>query len=59
MAILLEQLSPTQAPPKQFPPRQFSLINEQLVYLRKRAAELIRLSDLHQRLEASRKTGTR
>jgi hypothetical protein len=47
MAIPLQQLSPTQAPPEQFP-----AVNEQLDYLQKGAAELIRLSDLRERLEA-------
>src|SRR6202522_3648711 len=46
------QPSPTQAPGNQFPP-----VDEQLDYLQKGAAEIIRLSDLRERLESSRKTG--
>jgi hypothetical protein len=34
-------------------------MNEQLDYLKKGAAELIRLLPLRERLKASRKTGTR
>jgi tyrosyl-tRNA synthetase len=45
----MANLSPTQV---QFPP-----VDEQLEYLQKGAAEIIRLSDLRERLEASRKTG--
>jgi tyrosyl-tRNA synthetase len=41
--------SPTQVP--------FAPVDEQLDYLQKGAAEIIRLSDLRERLEASRKTG--
>jgi tyrosyl-tRNA synthetase len=52
MAIPLEQLSQTQGPSDHFPP-----VDEQLDYLQKGAAEIIRLSDLRERLEASRKTG--
>jgi tyrosyl-tRNA synthetase len=52
MAIPLQQPSPTQATPNQFPP-----VDEQLDYLQKGAAEIIRLPDLRERLEASRKTG--
>ena len=51
-SISLQQLSPTQAPPIHFPP-----VDEQLDYLQKGAAEIIRLSDLRERLEGSRKTG--
>src|ERR1700677_2178384 len=47
-----EQLSPTQVAPIHFPP-----VDEQLDYLQKGAAEIIRLSDLRERLDASRKTG--
>src|SRR5271154_1553428 len=46
-------LSPAMA----IPPRQFPPVDEQLDYLQKGAAEIIRLSDLRERLEASRKTG--
>jgi tyrosyl-tRNA synthetase len=35
----------------------FAPVNEQLAYLQKGAAEIIRLSDLQERLEASRKSG--
>jgi tyrosyl-tRNA synthetase len=52
MAIPLGQLSQTQGPSDHFPP-----VDEQLDYLQKGAAEIIRLSDLRERLEASRKTG--
>src|ERR1700677_4176351 len=47
-----EQLSPTQVAPIHFLP-----INEQLDYLQKGAAEIIRVSDLRERLDTSRKTG--
>jgi tyrosyl-tRNA synthetase len=50
--IPFQQLAPTQVPPIEFPP-----VDEQLDYLQKGAAEIIRLSDLRERLEASRKTG--
>ena len=46
------QPSPTQATPEQFPP-----VDEQLDYLQKGAAEIIRLPDLRERLESSRKAG--
>ena len=46
------QPSPTQATPEQFPP-----VDEQLAYLQKGAAEIIRLPDLRERLESSRKAG--
>src|ERR1700678_3575897 len=46
------QPSPTQATPNQFPP-----VDEQLAYLQKGAAEIIRLPDLRERLESSRKAG--
>jgi tyrosyl-tRNA synthetase len=52
MAIPLQQLSPAPAPGNQFPP-----VDEQLDYLQKGAAEIIRISDLRERLESSRKTG--
>lgn len=52
MATPSERLSPTPAAPNQFPP-----VDEQLDYLQKGAAEIIRLADLRERLEASRKTG--
>ena len=35
----------------------FAPVNEQLAYLQKGAAEIIRVSDLQERLEASRKSG--
>jgi tyrosyl-tRNA synthetase len=38
-------------------PTQFLPVDEQLDYLQKGAAEIIRVSDLRERLEASRKTG--
>src|ERR1700721_1718595 len=46
------QPSPTQATPEQFPP-----VDEQLAYLQKGAAEIIRLPDLRERLESSLKAG--
>src|SRR6202522_490309 len=46
------QPSPTQATPNQFPP-----VDEQLAYLQKGAAEIIRVPDLRDRLELSRKEG--
>src|ERR1700677_1557115 len=52
MAIPLQQLSPMPEPNNQFPP-----VDEQLDYLQKGAAEIIRLPDLRERLEASRKSG--
>ena len=52
MAIPVQQPSPTQAIPNPFPP-----VDEQLDYLQKGAAEIIRLPDLRERLEASRKSG--
>src|ERR1700678_2932988 len=52
MAIPVQQPSPTQATPNQFPP-----VDEQLDYLQKGAAEIIRLPDLRERLETSRNTG--
>jgi tyrosyl-tRNA synthetase len=52
MATPVHQPSPTQATPQQFPP-----VDEQLDYLQKGAAEIIRLPDLRERLEASRKAG--
>src|ERR1700722_11942500 len=52
MAIPVQQPSPTQATPEQFPP-----VDEQLDYLQKGAAEIIRLPDLRERLESSRKAG--
>src|SRR6202167_5311635 len=39
------------------PPMHFSPVDEQLDYLQKGAAEIIRLADLRERLEASRKNG--
>src|ERR1700747_1640591 len=38
-------------------PNDFLPVDEQLDYLRKGAAEIIRVSDLRERLEESRKTG--
>jgi tyrosyl-tRNA synthetase len=38
-------------------PRDFAPVNEQLAYLQKGAAEIIRVADLQERLEASRKSG--
>ena len=52
MAIPLQQLSPMPEPNNQFAP-----VDEQLDYLQKGAAEIIRLPDLRERLEASRKSG--
>jgi tyrosyl-tRNA synthetase len=52
MATPVHQPSPTQATPQQFPP-----VDEQLDYLQKGAAEIIRLPDLRERLETSRNTG--
>jgi tyrosyl-tRNA synthetase len=52
MAIPVQQPSPTQATPNQFLP-----VDEQLDYLQKGAAEIIRLPDLRERLETSRNTG--
>jgi tyrosyl-tRNA synthetase len=39
------------------PSMDFAPVNEQLAYLQKGAAEIIRVSDLQERLEASRKSG--
>jgi tyrosyl-tRNA synthetase len=48
-------------PPTVLMPSQLSMdfapVNEQLAYLQKGAAEIIRVSDLQERLEASRKSG--
>ena len=52
MATPVQKSSPTQATPEQFPP-----VDEQLDYLQKGAAEIIRLPDLRERLESSRKAG--
>jgi tyrosyl-tRNA synthetase len=49
--MAIQQPSPTQAIPDQFPP-----VDEQLAYLQKGAAEIIRLPELRERLEASRKS---
>jgi tyrosyl-tRNA synthetase len=48
--------SPTVLMPSQ-PSRDFAPVNEQLAYLQKGAAEIIRVTDLQERLEASRKSG--
>jgi tyrosyl-tRNA synthetase len=48
----LETMAILEVPPIEFPPA-----DEQLDYLQKGAAEIIRLSDLRERLEAYRKTG--
>ena len=42
---------------KEVSPIHFPPIDDQLDYLQKGAAEIIRVSDLHERLEASRKSG--
>jgi tyrosyl-tRNA synthetase len=47
-----QQLSSTLAPPLQFRP-----VDEQIDYLQKGAAEIIRVADLRERLEISRKNG--
>jgi len=47
--------SPTIPLPQSF--TDFAPVNEQLEYLQKGAAEIIRVSDLQERLEASRKSG--
>jgi tyrosyl-tRNA synthetase len=47
--------SPTVPIPQSF--MEFAPVNEQLAYLQKGAAEIIRVSDLQERLEASRKSG--
>ena len=47
--------SPTGPMPLSF--TDFAPVNEQLEYLQKGAAEIIRISDLQERLEASRKSG--
>src|SRR6202453_4389206 len=52
MAIPLQQLSPMPEPNNQFPP-----VDEQLDYLQKGAAEIIRLPDLRERLESARESG--
>jgi tyrosyl-tRNA synthetase len=51
--------NPTVLVPSQFtePSIDFPPVNEQLAYLQKGAAEIIRVSDLQERLEASRKSG--
>ena len=43
--------------PTQVPDMHFAPADEQLEYLQKGAAEIIRVPDLRERLEASRKTG--
>src|SRR3984957_11963706 len=43
--------------PDSTPPNNFLPVDEQLDYLQKGAAEIIRVSDLRERLEESRKTG--
>ncbi|HTJ30499.1 MAG TPA: tyrosine--tRNA ligase [Acidobacteriaceae bacterium] len=43
--------------PSQFPPAAFPPVEEQLDLLQKGAAEIIRVSDLRERLEDARKTG--
>jgi tyrosyl-tRNA synthetase len=50
---------PTFSMPPQLaePSMDFAPVNEQLTYLQKGAAEIIRVSDLQERLEASRKSG--
>jgi tyrosyl-tRNA synthetase len=50
---------PTVSVPTQLaePYKDFAPVNEQLAYLQKGAAEIIRVSDLQERLEASRKSG--
>jgi tyrosyl-tRNA synthetase len=42
---------------QQMPPNHFRPVDEQLDYLQKGAAEIIRISDLRERLEVSRKSG--
>jgi tyrosyl-tRNA synthetase len=48
---------PDSTPPNNFLPVAFLPVDEQLDYLQKGAAEIIRVSDLRDRLEESRKTG--
>jgi tyrosyl-tRNA synthetase len=48
---------PDSTPPDNFLPVAFLPVDEQLDYLQKGAAEIIRVSDLRDRLEESRKTG--